>query len=294
MTTGFDQILPPTSQLEQIASGLRFTEGPLWSQAEGCLYFSDIPASKIYRWTRATGAQVFRDPSGRSNGLTFDLQGRLLACEHANRRVSLTTPGGTLALAERYQGKRLNSPNDIVVRSDGSIFFTDPPYGLTDGPGAPAIAELPFHGVYRISPDGQALTLLVDDFDRPNGLAFSPDERQLYIDDTSRIHIRVFDVSPQGELANGRVFAEMQPDRPGRPDGMKVDVTGNVYCTGPGGVHVFDPQGRPLGRIDTPETAANIAFGEADWRTLFITAQTSVYRLRLAIPGIPVPTQAGH
>ena len=163
---------------------------------------------------------------------------------------------------------------------------------LTDGPGEPAIQEIPFHGVYRIDPDGQTLALLVDDFDRPNGLAFSPDERLLYIDDTSRIHIRVFDVSPQGELSNGRIFAQMQPDLPGRPDGMKVDVEGNVYCTGPGGVLVFDPQGNHLGRIETPEIAANIAFGEADWRSLFITARTSVYRVQLAIPGIPVPTQA--
>jgi gluconolactonase len=292
MTTKFDQILTPESRLEKIAGGFGFTEGPVWDLDDGALYFSDIPANRIHRWTPAAGAVVFREPSGHSNGLTHDLQGRLLACEHGSRRVSRTGPDGSpVTLVDCHETRRLNSPNDIVVRSDGSIFFTDPPYGLRQENGAIVGQEIPFQGVYRLSPGGQALALLVDDFDRPNGLAFSPDERRLYIDDTNRMHIRVFDVSPAGDLSNGRVFAEMQPDRPGVPDGMKVDREGNVYCTGPGGVLVYDPQGSFLGRIEMPEVTANLAFGEADWRSLFLTASTSVYRVRVGIAGIPVPVK---
>ena len=163
-----------------------------------------------------------------------------MACEHGNRRVSCSAAGGeSVTLAERYQGKRLNSPNDAVVRSDGSLFFSDPPYGLTAEFGVFADQEIPFQGVYRLSPNG-SLSLLIADFDRPNGLAFSPDERLLYIDDTQRMHIRVFDVDAEGDLSNGRIFAEMEADRPGVPDGMKVDAAGNVYCTGPGGVLIYD------------------------------------------------------
>lgn len=292
MTNKIEQILIPESRLEKIAGGFQFTEGPVWNREEGCLYFSDIPANRIYHWTREAGAQVFREPSGHSNGLTRDLLGRLIACEHGNRRVSRTAPDGSpITLADRYQGKRLNSPNDVVVRSDGSLFFTDPPYGLRDA--GITEQEIPFQGVYRLSPDGQTFTLLVDDFDRPNGLAFSPDEQLLYIDDTNRMHIRVFEVSPEGALSNGRVLAEMHPDRPGVPDGMKVDVAGNVYCTGPAGVQIFDPGGNNIGCIEVSEIAANVAFGEDDWRTLFITATSSVYRVRLGVAGIPVPRRTG-
>ncbi len=292
MTNQFTHILPPGARPEKIAGGFGFTEGPVWHQEEGALYFSDIPANRIYRWTPETGAVVFREPSGNSNGLTRDLQGRLLACEHGNRRLSRAEPDGSLlALAERYQGSRLNSPNDVVVRSDGSIFFTDPPYGLYQADGTVAGQELPFQGVYRLSPDG-TLALLVADFERPNGLGFSPDERRLYIDDTHRMHIRVFDVSPAGDLSNGRVFAEMQPaDDEGVPDGLKVDRQGNVYCTGPGGVQVFDLSGAYLGTIAMPEVTANLAFGGDDWRTLFLTASTSLYRVRVGIPGVPVPKE---
>jgi gluconolactonase len=294
MTSRIDQILTSESHLEKIAGGFKFTEGPLWNREEGALFFSDIPANRIYRWTSETGAQVFRDPSGNSNGLTRDLQGRLVACEHGNRRVSCTAPGGEpVTLADRYQGKRLNSPNDAVVRSDGCLFFTDPPYGLTNEFGVLDTQEIPFLGVYRLDPNG-TLALLDDTFIRPNGLAFSPDERLLYIDDTQQMHIRVFEVNSAGGLSNGRIFAEMTPDRPGVPDGMKVDVAGNIYCTGPGGVLIFDPDGIQIGRIETPEVAANVAFGEDDWRTLFITASTSIYRVRLGIAGVSVPTAAAR
>ena len=292
MSTQLGKILTPVSRLEKIAGDFRFTEGPVWNRDDGYLYFSDIPANRIYRWAPGMGAQVYRQPSGNSNGLTRDLAGRLIACEHTNRRVSRTEPDGSIVtLAARYQGMRLNSPNDVVVRSDGSIFFTDPPYGLSNEHGVIRDQETPFNGVYRLSPDGQTLALLVDDFDRPNGLAFSPDERLLYIDDTARMHVRVFDVSPEGVLSNGRIFAEMRSERPGVPDGMKVDMEGNVYCTGPSGVWIFDQHGNQISCIETPEVAANVAFGEEDWRTLFITASTSVYRIQLGIPGVPVPTR---
>jgi gluconolactonase len=225
---------------------------------------------------------TFRTPSGNSNGLTLDRSGRLIACEHSARRVTRTEPDGAIiVLAERYQGKRLNSPNDVVVRSDGSIFFTDPPYGLA---GMTAWKELPFNGVYRLAPDGD-LVLLADDFDRPNGLAFSPDEQALYVADTSRGHIRSFDVSTDGGISNGKVFIEMQAPEPGAPDGMKVDREGNVYCTGPGGFWIISPEGKCLAKVRPPELPANLAWGDADMKSLYLTARTGLYRIRLNIAG---------
>lgn len=280
------QRLVPT--LDAIATGFAFTEGPVWRGAD--LLFSDIPNSRTVRYRPLPeGPEIttFRYPSGQANGLTLDRQGRLIACEHAGRRVSRIDHDGKVeTLADTFEGKRLNSPNDVVVRSDGSIFFTAPPYGL---PNQREGKELPFNGVYRIDPAGR-LHLLVDDFERPNGLAFSPDERTLYVDDSARQHIRAFDVAPDGTLSRGRVWAELKPapGERGVPDGMKVDVEGNVYCTGPAGIWIFDPSSRFLGRIVLPEVPANLAWGDADWRTLYITAQTSLYRLRLNVPGIPV------
>lgn len=272
-----------SAEPERIATGFQFTEGPVW-HPDGYLLFSDIPANRIYRWTPGGKLEVFREPSGNSNGLTFDRRGRLIVCEHGNRRVSRTEPDGTvIPLATHYRGKRLNSPNDVVVKSDGSIYFTDPPYGVQ-----PEQRELDFQGVYRLAPDG-TLTLLVDDFDRPNGLAFSPDEKILYLDDTARRHVRAFEVRPDGTLANGRVWAELHSESRGGPDGMTVDLKGNLYVTGPGGTWVFDPTGRHLGTIVTPEQPANCAFGGPDQRTLFITARTSVYRVRIKVPGL-LPT----
>jgi len=185
--------------------------------------------------------------------------------------------------------KKLNSPNDVVVKSDGSIYFTDPPYGLTAEFGNLGEQELPFQGVYRLSADGKTLTLLVDDFNKPNGLAFSPDESLLYIDDTDEAHVRVFDVKPHGTITNGRIFIELKGTEEGAVDGMKIDSEGNAYVTGPGGISIFDPSGKKLGRIDLPEVAANIAWGDKDWKTLYITGSTSLYRIRLAIEGIKVP-----
>ena len=247
-------------------------------------------SSRIRRWSPAEGVTIFRDPCGKSNGLTYDRQGRLVACEHANRRVSRTEPEGSIVtLASHYKGKRINSPNDVVVKSDGSIYFTDPPSGLSERLGGDDLQQyLDFQGVYRVSPDGSTLTLLVADFDRSNGLAFFPDESLLYINDTRRGHIRVFHVLADGTIDEGRVFAEIIGEGRGVPDGMKVDTEGNVYCTGPGSIIVLDPAGNLLGRIRMEKQTANVAWGDQDWKSMFITSATSVHRLRLNIPGVSV------
>ncbi|NEP15079.1 MAG: galactose-1-epimerase [Symploca sp. SIO2C1] len=275
------EIIAPNTQVEKVAAGFKFTEGPVW-HSDGFLLFSDIPANIIYKWQPEQKTEIFRQPSGKANGNTLDLSGRLITAEHSNRRVSRTEKDGTIVtLASHYQGKRLNSPNDLVVKSDGSIYFTDPPYGIKSEQ-----EELGFYGVYRLAPDG-TLTLLVDDFVRPNGIVFSPDETKLYVNDSQRGHIRVFDVKPDGMLGKGKLFAELKPpSREGAADGMKVDIKGNVYSTGPGGVWVFAPSGNLLGIIETPEAPANIAWGDSDYQTLYITARTSLYRIRLKVPGV--------
>jgi gluconolactonase len=269
---------------EKLATGFDFTEGPVWIP-DGYLLFSDIPADRIYKWTPLSGpegqVEVWREPSGNSNGLTMDLQGCLIACEHGNRRVSRTGPDGSVSvLADRYQGGRLNSPNDVVVKSDGAIYFTDPPYGIE-----PDEREQPCNGVYRITPDGR-LELLVDDFDRPNGLAFSPDESVLYIDDSPRRHVRAFDMRSDGTLANSRVIAGMDHPQPGSPDGMKIDVDGHLYVAGATGVWVFEPDGTNLGVLVTPERPANLAWGDDDHKGLYVTARSSLYRFRTKVQGL--------
>ncbi len=282
-------LIDANAELEQLGTGCEFTEGPVWHAEGRFLLFSDIPANQMKKWTAEEGITNFRVPSGKSNGLTYDKQGRLVTCEHANRRVSRTEADGTVVtIASHYEGKRLNSPNDVIVKSDGSIYFSDPPYGLTADYGVEGEQDLDFQGVYRLSPDGQTLTLLVDDFDRPNGLCFSPDESILYIDDTERLHIRAFDVQADGTIANGRIFAEEEGDD-GVPDGMKIDAHGNIYLTGPGGIWIFDTSGEHLGVLQTPERAANLGWGGDDWSTLFITASTSLYSIQCKVSGIPVP-----
>ncbi len=274
-------ILDDNAQVEKVASGFKFTEGPIW-HPDGFLLFSDIPANTIYKWMPNKKPEVFRRPSGNANGNTLDREGRLISAEHGNRRVSRREKDGrVVTLASQYQGKRLNSPNDLVVKSDGSIYFTDPPYGIKSEQ-----EELGFYGVYRLAPNG-TLTLLVKDFVRPNGIAFSPDEKKLYVDDSEKGHIRVFDVKSDGTLENGRIFAELKDSsKNGVPDGMKVDQKGNVYSTGPGGVWVFSPSGNLLGKIELPETSTNLAWGNGDYKTLYITAGNSLYRIRLKIRGV--------
>jgi gluconolactonase len=278
-------LFPKNATVERVATGFEFTEGPIWLAEENCLLFSDIPANKIFKLAPNSEIKVFREPSFNSNGLTRDKQGRLIACEHGTRRVTRTEKDGSITvLADKFQGKKLNSPNDIVVKSDGSIYFTDPPYGIK-----PEQQEQPIQGVYRLSPDGKEIIVVADDFDKPNGLAFSPDEKKLYIDDSERRHIRVFDVQADGKLANSCIFYNINGKKPGLPDGMKVDVQGHIYCTGAGGLWVFDSEGNHLGTIITPEVPANCAWGDEDLQSLYITAGTSVYKVRVNIPGIKVP-----
>ena len=288
------ELIAPDAPIERVAGGLGFTEGPVWRG--NALLFSDIPNNRIVRWRRLPeGPELTTFTTGRSNGLTLDRQGRLVAAEHGGRRVARIADDGTrTALVEQFEGKRLNSPNDIVVKSDGSIYFTDPPYAVQIGtPGmarpqgwwAAPIAgkEQACNGVYRLTPDG-ALQLLVDNLALPNGLAFSPDESVLYIDDSAHKHIRAFDVRPDGTLTNSRILLDMASSDPGVPDGLKVDLKGNVFCTGPGGVWVCRADGTLLGRIILPGLPANLAWGE-DGSVLFVTARTSIYRIQTGTRG---------
>ncbi|MEG5160313.1 SMP-30/gluconolactonase/LRE family protein [Microcoleus sp. AT3-A2] len=274
-------ILDDSAKLEKLAGDFQFIEGPIW-HPDGFLLFSDIPANIIYKFASNQQVEVFRRPSGKANGNTLDKENRLLTAEHENRRVSRTEKDGkVITLADRYEGKRLNSPNDLVVKSDGSIYFTDPSYGVSKDQ-----EELGFYGVYRLALDGK-LTLLVKDLVLPNGIAFSPDEQKLYVNNSEAGYIAVFDVKPDGTFTNQRLFAELKDaSQSGVPDGLKVDVEGNVYSTGPGGVWIFSPDGKLLGKISVPETATNLAWGESDRKTLYITGSTSLYRIRLKIAGV--------
>ena len=274
--------------LEQLAGDFQFTEGPIWHPREKHLTFSDIPANCMFRWSEAGGVAVFREPSNMTNGNTYDQQGRMLSCEHATSRVTRTEADGSVTvLASHYQGKELNSPNDIVVRSDGTVWFTDPTYGRADRTGVVREPELDFRGVYRLHPEGGDLVLLAKDFDMPNGLAFTPDHRSLYVADTPRRHVRRFAIEADGSLSGGDVFAESSGDGPGAPDGLKTDSAGNVFCAGPGGVHVYHPaDGTCLGIIQTPAFCANFAWGGDDLRTFFLTSSTGLYRTRVKVPGI--------
>ncbi|MEG3923364.1 SMP-30/gluconolactonase/LRE family protein [Microcoleus sp. T3_D1] len=274
-------ILDDSAPLEKLAGNFQFIEGPIW-HPDGFLLFSDIPANIIYKFGSNQEVEVFRRPSGKANGNTLDKENRLLTAEHENRRVSRTEKDGqVITLADRYEGKRLNSPNDLVVKSDGSIYFTDPSYGVSKEQ-----EELGFYGVYRLAPDGK-LTLLVKDLVLPNGIAFSPDEQKLYVNNSEAGYIAVFDVKPDGTVTNEQLFAELKDtSQGGVPDGLKVDVEGNVYSTGPGGVWILSPDGKLLGKISVPETATNLAWGESDRKTLYITGSTSLYRIRLKIAGV--------
>jgi gluconolactonase len=289
-----DNIISTSEPIQELASGtggaLGPTEGPVWWKEGGYLLYSDIHNSRRMKYTPGQGASVFAEPTNRANGLTRDLQGRLLACEHDSRRVTRQEADGSITvIANSFQGRRLNRPNDIVVKSDGSIYFTDP----WSSPLPREQWDLTYSGVFRVSPDLGTLTLLLDDMVFPNGLAFSPDESVLYISDFRRGHIRAFDMAPNGTLARqtDRVFVDLTGSEPGGPDGMKVDSAGNVYSGGSGGIYIIDPKGKKLGRIvhGRPETT-NIAFGGDDWKTLYFTNWYYLGAVKVKIPGIPVPT----
>jgi len=309
-----DGIIPRGAMLEKISTGYKWIEGPVW--AHGSLYFAEIASNSIRKWTPGAGASIFLQPSGYlgnapyggpepgSNGMTLDARGRLTVAGHAQRDVfrleSFAPDAQTTILADSYHGKRLNSPNDLVYRSDGSVYFTDPPYGLpTQGDNDPE-KQLKVNGVYRIphaleqrpgtQPRRDELELVISDLTRPNGIAFSPDEKYLYVDNSEpkRLWMR-YRVLPDGTLTDAKVLYDATNDpRPGNPDGMKVDVEGNIYSAGPGGVWIISQEGKPLGVIRMPERTANLTWAGPDRRTLYIVASTSIYRVRLKIPGAPL------
>jgi gluconolactonase len=285
-SSSLDEIVSRQSEIERVATGFQFVEGPVWERDRGSLLFSDIIGNAMYRWNEATGTEVVRKPSHMANGNTHDREGRLLTCEHATSCVSRTDTDGSYGIVvSHYEGMELNSPNDVVVKRDDSIWFTDPNSGRSEKYGIARPQQLGFQGVYRYDTTTKQLTLLIDDFSKPNGLCFSIDESVLYINDTDRQHIRTFDVMPDGSIRNGNVWATTDGNRPGVADGMKVDSQGNVYCCGSGGIHVFDPDGERIGVVTLPEVAANFTWGGPDLTILYITATHSVYRLRMQLPG---------
>jgi gluconolactonase len=286
----FGALFDADAMMQTLSTGHLFTEGPLWDAKANRLLFSDIPGDRIHAWSEAAGTSVFRAPSHKSNGLAWDRQGRLLACEHATSRLTRTESDGRITvLASTWRGHELNSPNDVVVGRDGSIWFSDPTYGRMPHYGLERPTVLGHRGVYRLAPDGTTLSLVADDFRQPNGLCFSLDERRLFVNDTERGHVRVFDVAADGSAAGGAVWAELGGEGPGAPDGMKIDSAGNLWCCGPGGLHVYDADARCLGVLRTPAVAANFTWGDADRRSLYITASDTVLRVRVRVPGCPGP-----
>lgn len=282
---GFDSIVNLGAGLEKVASGFRFLEGPVWHPVDRTLIFSDIMGNGLFCKDNQDNISIFRENSYLANGNTYDLTGRLLTCEHGTSRVTrLEADGTSTVLASHYEGKELNSPNDIVVASDGSIYFTDPNPGRMPRVGIPREQELSFQGVYRIDPEGKVV-LLVDDFSKPNGLCFTNNGKQLLINDTDRQHIRSFKVEDNGMLSGGHLWADLYGDEEGVADGMKFDSQGYLYCSGPGGIQIFNENAQLIGRLLTPEVAANFAWGDDDLCSLYMTATTSLYRLRMKIPG---------
>jgi len=285
------QLIDPEAQVEQICTGFKFSEGPIWNPKEGCLYFSDMPGDIRRRWHPADGVQEVRNPSNKCNGMTYDGAGNLYVCEHVTSSLVMETQAGIRrTLATHWRGKELNSPNDVVVRSDGSVYFTDPTYGRMPVFGLERTPDLDCRGVYRVSPDG-TLHQEAADFDQPNGLCFSTDEKILYVNDTTRAHIRALDVAADGSLDGSRVFAEHVGTgdyAEGVVDGMKCDAQGHIYVTGPRGIWILDSGGRHLGVIRMPEIAGNLNWGGPGWNDLYCACSTSIYRVRMKVRGNPV------
>ncbi len=290
----FSRFVLGNAPVRQLATGFDWTEGPVWFGDANCLLFSDIPSNRIMRWTPEVGISVYREPSNYANGHTRDRQGRLISCEHGGRRVTRTEPDGAITvIADSFNGKRLNSPNDVVVKSDGTIWFTDPHYGImTDYEGYKAEQELPCY-VYRVDPSDGGIEAVLTDFACPNGLAFSPDESRLYVADTGTMfdaeaerHIRVFDVASDGKLTGGDVFHAISP---GATDGFRLDTDGNLWSSAADGVHCLSPDGQLLGKILVPELVSNVCFGGRAKHRLFITATTSLYAVVLNRQGAQTP-----
>ena len=279
------KLVPPDAKVEKLAGGMKFTEGPVWTMSGdggGYLIFSDIPSNELKRWDAKSGLSTFRTPSNNTNGNTRDRDGRLISCEHSARRVTRTeTDGGITVLADTFDGKRFNSPNDPVVKSDGSIWFTDPTYGTPRG----EAKEIDGRYVYRLDPETKRVTKVADGFDQPNGLAFAPDERRLYVADSGKPHhIRAFDVNADGTLSGGDVLCVIDT---GIPDGIRCDEHGKIWSSAGDGVHVFAPDGKLIGKVKVPEGPANLCFGGDDGKTLFITARTSLYSIKTNVRGNP-------
>ena len=290
-TAGIGRLVSEDAPLDTLACDLAFGEGPLWNTRERAFYFVDIIGDTIFRWTWGQGREVFIRPSNKANGLTYDLQGRLVVAGWASRSIwRVERDGSITTLASHYQGRKMNSPNDVVVKSDGSIYWTDSPGALFNvGMAGDDVQQyLPFQGVFRLSADGKKLDLAIEDCVYPNGLAFSPDERVLYVNDSRQGLIRAFDVGPDGSVANARLFHRLEGAEEGIADGMKVDTHGNVYCSGPGGIHVVSAEGKRLGRLRVPGHVTNMGWGDDDWRSLYVTTRSHVYRTRVKVPGVPV------
>jgi gluconolactonase len=292
----FLELVEEDAELERLGTGFTFTEGPLWNP-DGFLLFSDMPGDVRRRWDAESGVTEVANPSNKGNGMTFDLDGRLIVCEHVTSSVVRMDPDGTgtgrEVLASHYGDRELNAPNDVVVKSDGAIYFSDPTYGRMPGFGIEREQDLDFQGVYRIAPGGGDTQLLADDFGQPNGLCFSVDESLLYVNDTEKAHIRVFDVQPDGTIANSRVLADgigtASLEIGDLVDGMKLDERGNIWVTGPGGVCVFDAEGEHIGTVEVPEPVGNLNWGGPDWNWLFIPATSSVYRIECKVSGNRLP-----
>jgi gluconolactonase len=281
----FSTLISPQAALEKVPGDFIFTEGPVWDPSRNCLYFVDIPASTIYQYSEKEGLSIFRKPSFFANGLTLTKDFELISCEHQRRAVSIQRKDRVEILCDHFHGKKLDSPNDVIQANDESIIFTDPIYGLRDGQGGPAIREQPIQGVFRLPPGEKEPVLICGDFERPNGLALNKDESRLFVDDSVQQHIRVFEVGKDWQITGGSVFADLHSEFPGRPDGMKIDIHDNIFCTGSGGIWVFDSTGILLGKINLSEKISNLAWGDNDHHSLFITGSKCLYRLRCLTSG---------
>lgn len=287
----FKEVLDPNQERKTLAGGFQFTEGPIWHPYEKHLTFSDIPSDCLYRWRPELGvSSIWRTPSNNANGNTYDKHGRILTCEHATSRVVREERDGSMTvLASHWREKELNSPNDIVVRSDGDIFFTDPTFGRGPNVGVERPLDLDFRGLYKIDGRSGELSLLSKDFMQPNGLAFTTDETHLYVADTPEMHIRKFACARDGSLSGGEIFAKSEGEGYGAPDGLKVAESGHVFCAGPGGVHVYDPDsGGLLGILLTPRFCANFTWGGDDMKTFFLTSTNHLYSVQLLVGSAPL------